>query len=156
MKYSLGVLKMKQNQATGEPGPELAVGGSGQRFWWACLITLIFVFLVWGFLYEPPLNLILWGIGIAFLCIFLILIYRRTRAPAKLEFPEVRRLVACDKCSVETEGPLESGDHIFREIGPCPRCDGLLYIKAIYSIDTKKPLKRQQPKEKQAEKEHDK
>jgi hypothetical protein len=104
------------------------------------------VFLFWGLVNPYPLNLLLWGLGLGFLCCFLILIYRRTRAPTKLEFAEVRRLVACDKCGVETEGPVESGDHIFREIGTCPRCDGQLYIKAIYSIDAKEPLKRQQPK----------
>ncbi|MFX1564605.1 MAG: hypothetical protein ACFFCH_01290 [Promethearchaeota archaeon] len=133
-------------RATGTPGPELTAGGTGQRFWWALLITLFVVFFLWGFTQLPPFNLILWGLGLIFLVIFLLLIYRRTRAPTKLEFAEVRRLIACDKCGVETEGPLEAGDHIFREVGPCPRCEGHLYIKAIYSIDTKEPLKRQKPK----------
>ncbi len=139
---------MIEIHAAGEPTPELAAGGSSQRFWWALLITLIFVFLVWGFLVGSPFNLLFWGIGLSFLIIFVVLVYRGTRSPAKLEFAEVRRLIACDQCRVETEGPLESGDHIFREIGPCPRCEGTLYIKAIYSIDKKEPLKRQQPKEK--------
>ena len=147
----LDVMKMTLIQATGEPTPDLTAGNSSQRFWWALLITLIFIFLVWGFFYPEPLNLLLWGIGIGFLCAFIILVFRGTRSPAKLEFAEVRRLITCDKCGVETEGPLESGDHVFQEIGPCPRCEGRLYIKAIYSIDTKQPLKRQQPKEDTAE-----
>lgn len=140
-------MNMTSTQATGEPAPELTTGSSSQRFWWALLITLIFVFLVWGFFYSEPINLLLWGIGIGFLCAFIILVFRSTRSPAKLEFAEVRRLISCDKCGVETEGPLESDNHVFQDIGPCPRCEGQLYIKAIYSIDTKKPLKRQQPKE---------
>ena len=143
-------------QAAGEPSPELTAGTSGQRFWWALLITLFVVFLFWGFFQPPPFNFLLWGLGIAFLIAFLILVYRRTRASTKLEFAEVRRLIACDKCGVETEGPLESGDHIFREIGSCPRCEGRLYIKAIYSIDTKEPLKRQQPKDNEANSELEK
>jgi hypothetical protein len=138
---------MNETHATGEPSPALATGGSSQRFWLAVLVTLIAVFLVWGFFLGFPFNLVSWGAGLAFLIIFVILIYRGTRSPTKLEFAEVRRLIACDQCGVETEGPLEPGDHIFREIGPCPRCEGQLYIKAIYSIDKKKPLKRQQPME---------
>jgi len=138
---------MKDYQASSEPSPTLTAGSSSQRFWWALLITLFVVFLFWGFFQPIPFNYLLWGLGLGFLGIFLILVYRRTRAPAKLEFAEVRRLIACDRCGVETEGPLEPGDHIFRDIGPCPRCEGRLYIKAIYSIDTKEPLKRQQPKE---------
>ncbi|MFX1318475.1 MAG: hypothetical protein ACFE9D_06405 [Promethearchaeota archaeon] len=138
---------MIETQAAGEPTPELATGGSSQRFWWALLITLIFVFLVWGILVGFPFILLFWGIGLSFLIVFVVLVYRGTRSPAKLEFAEVRRLIACDQCGVETEGPLESGNHIFQEIGPCPRCEGTLYIKAIYSIDKKEPLKRQQPRE---------
>ena len=143
----MSVLDVTIYRATGEPGPELTTSSSSQRFWWALLITLIIVFVFWGFFQPIPINLILWGLSLGFLAIFVILVYRGTRSPAKLEFAEVRRLIACDKCDVETEGPLESGDHIFREIGPCPRCDGTLYIKAIYSIDSKEPLKRQQPVE---------
>jgi hypothetical protein len=138
---------MTKNQAAGEPSPALATSGSSQRFWWALLITLIAVFLVWGFFVDVPFNLLFWGLGLVFLGIFVILVFRGTRSPEKLEFAEVRRLIACDQCGVETEGPLEQGDHIFREIGPCPRCEGTLYIKAIYSIEKKEPLKRQQPKE---------
>jgi hypothetical protein len=153
LKNPLEVMSMLSAQATGEPPPTLTAGNSSQRFWWALLITLIFIFLVWGFFYSEPINLLLWGIGIGFLCAFIILVFRGTRSPAKLEFAEVRRLITCDKCGVETEGPLEPDDYVFREIGPCPRCEGRLYIKAIYSIDTKQPLKRQQPKEDAAESE---
>ncbi len=142
---------MSNYQAAGEPSPELTAGGMSQRFWWALLIALIIVLLFWGFFQPPPLNFLLWGLGVGFLGVFLILVYRRTRTPTKLEFAEVRRLIACEKCGVETEGPLESGDHIFRDIGPCPRCEGGLYVKAIYSIDAKEPLKRQQPKENSSE-----
>ncbi|MFW9830356.1 MAG: hypothetical protein ACFFD8_01070 [Candidatus Thorarchaeota archaeon] len=131
--------------SSGQPGPEIAATRSSSQFWWALLVTLVLVFLVTGFLQEFPFNVLLWGISIAILAIFVFLVYRSTRSPAKLEFAEVRRLIVCDQCKVESEGPYESGDHVFREIGPCPRCDGKLIIKAIYSIDSKTPLKRQQP-----------
>jgi Ca2+/Na+ antiporter len=132
------------NRAT-EATPSITEHASHQRFWWALLVTLFVVFIIWGIFQPYPFNLILWAIGLFFLVLFLILIYRSARAPAKIELAEIRRLIVCDKCGVETEGPYEAGDHVFREIGPCPRCDGRLYIKAIYSIDKKKPLKRQQP-----------
>ncbi len=138
------MLILTLNRAT-EATPSIAERGSHQRFWWALLVTLFIVFFIWGFFQPYPLNLILWAIGLLFLVIFLILIYRSARAPTKIELAEIRRLIVCDKCGVETEGPYEAGDHVFREIGPCPRCDGRLYIKAIYSIEKKKPLKRQQP-----------
>ncbi len=141
--------KIMMIQAEGEPSPALTAGGISQRFWWALLATLVVIFMVWGFFLQPPYNFILWGLGLGFLIIFLVLVYRSIRAPTKLEFVEVRRLIACDKCGVETEGPYEDGDHVFRDVGLCPRCDGKLYIKAIYSIDSKQPLKRQQPKSEQ-------
>ncbi len=116
-----------------------------QRFWWALLLTLVIVFAIWGLLWPPPYNLVLWTLAGVFLLVFIILIYRSARAPAKLDFSEVRRLIVCEQCGVETEGPYEKNDHVFRDIGSCPRCGGRLYIKAIYSIDAKTPLKRQQP-----------
>lgn len=132
--------------ASGEAVPEMATTRSSNQFWLALSVTLALVFLVWGFLYQFPFNILFWAVSLAFLLIFLVLIYRNIRSPVKLEFTEVRRLIVCEQCGVESEGPYETGDHVFREIGPCPRCGGQLVIKAIYSINSKTPLKRQQPK----------
>ncbi|MFX1342682.1 MAG: hypothetical protein ACFFAL_08285 [Promethearchaeota archaeon] len=131
-------------QSTSQPGPEMAPGL--QRLWWALVVTFIVIFYVWGtFFSDFPLNIVLWTLSVICLAIFISLIYREIRPPKKLEFIEVRRLIVCDKCGIETEGPFESGDHVFREVGPCPRCGGRLYLKAIYGIEGKTPLKRQQP-----------
>jgi hypothetical protein len=128
---------------SGQLSPELTP--SRQRLWWALVVTLVVVFYIWGVFADFPFNLILWGMAVLCLAIFIYMIYRQVRPPKKIEFLEIRRLIACDKCGVETEGPFEPGDHIFRDIGPCPRCDGRLYIKAVYGIDEKTPMKRQQP-----------
>jgi hypothetical protein len=130
-------------QSVGQPSPGMSP--SRQRLWWALVITLIVVFFIWGTFSDYPFNLILWALSVVCLAIFISLMYREIRSPKKLEFLEVRRLIVCDQCGVETEGPFESGDHVFRDIGPCPRCDGRLYVKAIYGIDGTTPLKRQQP-----------
>jgi hypothetical protein len=130
-------------QSTSEPSPAIASGR--QRLWWALVITLIVIFFVWGTFSDFPFNLILWALSVVCLAIFITLIYREIRPPKKLELIEVRRLIVCDQCGVETEGPFESGDHVFRDVGPCPRCKGRLYVKAIYGIDGSAPLKRQQP-----------
>lgn len=136
---------MLSKRAAEQTPTAVTAGSSNQRFWWALLLTLVIVFIVWGILWPYPYNLILWALAGVFLIVFIIMIYRSARAPAKLEFAEVRRLIVCEQCGVETEGPYEKGDHVFRDIGSCPRCGGRLYIKAIYSIDAKTPLKRQQP-----------
>lgn len=130
-------------RSTSQPGPEIAPGR--QRLWWALVVTLIVIFFVWGTFSDYPFNLVLWALSVVCLAIFISLVYREMRPPQKIEFIEVRRLIVCDKCGVETEGPFESGDHVFREVGPCPRCEGQLYLKAIYGIEGKAPLKRQQP-----------
>ncbi|MFX0168875.1 MAG: hypothetical protein ACFE89_05880 [Candidatus Hodarchaeota archaeon] len=118
-----------------------------QRFWLALLIALVIVCVLWGFFQPYPFNILLWVIALAFLIIFLFMIYRGSRGPPQIKLAEVRRLISCESCGVETEGPFETGDHVFRKVGSCPRCGGLLYVKAIYSIEGKEPLKRQQPPE---------
>ena len=130
-------------QSTSQPSPAITPGR--QRLWWALVITLIVIFFIWGTFSDYPFNLVLWALSVVCFAIFISLIYREIRPPKKLEFIEVRRLIVCDKCGVETEGPFESGDHVFRDVGPCPRCEGRLYLKAIYGIEGKTPLKRQQP-----------
>jgi DNA-directed RNA polymerase subunit RPC12/RpoP len=109
--------------------------------------------ILWGFVQPFPFNIILWTVALVFLLIFLFLVYRSARGPPKIKLAEVRRLIACERCGVETEGPFESGDHVFREVGSCPRCGGRLVVKAIYTIDSKVPLKRQQPPISEAKKE---
>ena len=129
-----------------DAGTSIATSRLAERFWWALLIAIVVACILWGFVQPFPFNIILWIIALAFLLLFLFLVYRSARGPPKIKLSEVRRLISCEQCGVETEGPFESGDHVFREVGKCPRCGGKLIVKAIYTIDSKETLKRQQPK----------
>lgn len=142
---------LQKIQASGPTSPEITQRRLSQPLTWALLITLALIFGIWGVTQTFPYNIILWFLSILCIVILVILFIRGLRGVPKLKALEVRRLIVCQKCGVESEGPYESGDFVFRTIGPCPRCGGTLHIKALYSIDTKTPLKRQQPRD---EKEH--
>lgn len=129
--------------ASEQPSPLITTRRYKQPLTWALLLTLGLIFAIWGLFSGPPYNYILWVLAAISLIVLVIVLIRDLRGTPKLEFSEVRRLVACESCGVESEGPFESSDFVFREVGKCPRCGGSLYIKALYSIDAKTPLKRQ-------------
>lgn len=114
-----------------------------QPLTWALLLTLGLIFAIWGLFSEPPFNFIFWFLAGLSLIVLVGLLIRDLRGTPKIEISEVRRLVACQSCGVESEGPFESSDYVFKGMGSCPRCGGSLYIKALYSLDAKTPLKRQ-------------
>ncbi|MDD1776246.1 MAG: hypothetical protein LUP94_02705, partial [Candidatus Methanomethylicus sp.] len=59
------------------------------------------------------------------------------KAPA--ETPEnVITVIACKNCDFKEERAFLPGDYIFKEMGPCKKCQGASYIKAIYSVTPKK------------------
>ena len=126
--------------------PTAAMPGRGnQPLFWALLITITFICITWGFFSPYPYNLVLWVLACIAFILFLVLLRRNYRGIPRIEATEVRRLVACEECSVESEGPFQKGDYVFRHVGQCPRCGGQLYVKALYGVDEKTPLKRQKP-----------
>jgi hypothetical protein len=136
-----------KTHATGQPSP-LISSRYKQPLTWALLLTLGLIFAIWGLFSEPPFNLIFWSLGGLSIIVLIVVLIRDLRSAPKIELSEVRRLIACRSCGVESEGPFESHDYVFKEIGTCPRCGGSLYVKALYSIDAKTPLKRQKAPEK--------
>ena len=50
----------------------------------------------------------------------------------------VMTVIGCRNCDYREERPFAPGDFIPKELGPCKKCSGPSYIKAIYSIETKK------------------
>ncbi|MCS7368324.1 MAG: hypothetical protein NDF57_01250 [archaeon GBS-70-058] len=42
-----------------------------------------------------------------------------------------------DNCNYKEERFFQEGDYIFREVGKCPKCNGNLYIDAIYDLELK-------------------
>jgi len=119
--------------------------GCTQPLYWAILLVLGLLLAFWGFLFPIPFNLILWVLAAASFTALVVLLVRTLRWSPSMKPLEVRRLVACQKCGVEAEGPFQPGDYVFKPIGSCPRCGGSLYVKALYGIEASEPLKRQQP-----------
>ena len=140
-------------QSAEAPSVDLPSTSYRQPLLWALLLTIGMIFAVWGFFSQDPLRIVLWIVAALAILILVISIFLQSRSLPQLKAVEVRRLVACRDCDVESEGPFQAGDYIFREIGECPRCGGPLYIKALYSVDSKTPLVRQQPLEKSAKSE---
>ncbi|MCR6623309.1 MAG: hypothetical protein HA488_01955 [Candidatus Verstraetearchaeota archaeon] len=40
-------------------------------------------------------------------------------------------------CNYKEERFFQEGDYIFKEVGKCPKCNGNLYIDAIYDLELK-------------------
>jgi hypothetical protein len=47
-------------------------------------------------------------------------------------------VIGCKGCDLKEERAFLPGDYIFKELGPCKKCQGVSYIKAIYSVTPKK------------------
>ncbi len=138
----MAILKI---HAAGQPSSLITTSRYKQPLTWALLLTLGLIFAIWGLFSEYPFNLIFWCLAGLSIIIFIVVLVRDLRGVPKMDVSEVRRLISCQSCGVESEGPFESRDYVFREVGKCPRCGGTLFIKALYSLDAKTPLKRQKP-----------
>jgi len=111
----------------------------------ALLLILALAFAVWGLFSTYPINLLLWSLAVLALVILVIVLLRGRRRIPKIEASAVLRLIVCQSCGVESEGPFQAGDYVFRTVGKCPRCKGTLYIKALYSPDEKSRVKEHKP-----------
>lgn len=107
----------------------------------ALLLILALAFAVWGLFSTYPINLLLWSLAALVLVILAIVLVRGHRRIPKIEASAVLRLIVCQSCGVESEGPFQAGDYVFRTVGKCPRCKGTLYIRALYSPDEKRRAK---------------
>ena len=66
--------------------------------------------------------------------------------PSSKELPEdkdkekenVITVIGCRGCDRREERAFETGDYMFKELGPCAKCSGVSFIKAIYLVPTKK------------------
>lgn len=63
----------------------------------------------------------------------------RSTKPAEEEPKEtVMTVIGCKNCDMREERAFIQGDYIFKDMGPCKKCSGSSYIKAIYSVPIKK------------------
>ena len=68
----------------------------------------------------------------------------QTRAKPKhviVEMPRVTTTLECPKCDFKNIRDFQRGDYIFKETGPCQKCDEKMTITAIYREVKKKKQK---------------
>ncbi|KON30277.1 hypothetical protein AC477_05080 [miscellaneous Crenarchaeota group-1 archaeon SG8-32-1] len=71
-----------------------------------------------------------------------ILIQTRKRpVPASFKTPKVLTTLECPKCDFKNIRDFERGDYIFKEAGPCQKCDQKMTITAIYREEKKEQNK---------------
>ncbi|MEM2001452.1 MAG: hypothetical protein QXS54_06460 [Candidatus Methanomethylicaceae archaeon] len=62
----------------------------------------------------------------------------RSLQRAEISTENVITVIGCRGCDIREERPFSEGDYVFKEVGPCKKCSGISYIRAIYSIPIKK------------------
>ncbi len=62
----------------------------------------------------------------------------RSLQKAEVATENVITVVGCKGCDIREERPFLEGDYVFKEVGPCNKCSGTSYIRAIYAIPIKK------------------
>jgi hypothetical protein len=85
-------------------------------------------------------STILMAMGIALLAVSWGIYLFGGRGSSKKEPSEekVMTVIGCRNCDVREERDFQQGDYIPKELGPCKKCGGKSYIKAIYAIPIKK------------------
>jgi hypothetical protein len=72
---------------------------------------------------------------------YMLLQTRRRVMQMSIEIPPVMTIITCQKCDFKNQRQFERGDYIFKDAGPCPKCNNKLLISAIYREVTEKPKK---------------
>jgi hypothetical protein len=75
--------------------------------------------------------LVLGFLGVA-LSTYVLFQTRRRMLKLKIVVPPVRTTVECKKCGLKDLRDFQRGDYIFKEIGPCQKCNDTMMITAIY------------------------
>lgn len=63
---------------------------------------------------------------------------RRVTRIASLETPRILTTISCTKCDVKNTREFQRGDFVFKETGPCPKCNEKMIVSAIYREQTEK------------------
>ena len=64
---------------------------------------------------------------------------RRRIMRLKIEVPTINTTVECPKCGSKNVREFQRGDYIFKELGPCQKCNDKMLITAIYREVKEKP-----------------
>jgi len=62
---------------------------------------------------------------------------RKRPMPASFKVPKVITTLECPKCDFKNIRDFERGDYIFKDAGPCQKCDEKMTISAIYREEQK-------------------
>jgi hypothetical protein len=57
---------------------------------------------------------------------------RRRILSLRIETPPITTTVECKKCGFKSVREFQRGDYVFKEIGPCQKCNEKMLITAIY------------------------
>ena len=77
------------------------------------------------------LFLIIGFVGVSF-STYMLLQTRHRVMQMSLEVPPVMTIVTCQKCDFKNQRLFERGDYVFKDAGPCPKCNSKLLVSAIY------------------------
>ena len=75
------------------------------------------------------------------LSVYMLLQTRGKPMHVTLELPKVITTLECPKCDFKNIRDFQRGDYIFKETGPCQKCDENMTITAIYREAKKKEKK---------------
>jgi hypothetical protein len=88
----------------------------------------------------PLVFLVIGFIGVSF-STYVLLRTRHRVLQLSLELPPVMTTITCQKCDFKNQREFERGDYVFKDAGPCPKCNNKLLISAIYREVKEKPKK---------------
>jgi hypothetical protein len=67
---------------------------------------------------------------------------RRRIQRLRIKVPPVTTTIECGKCGFKSIREFQRGDHIFKEVEPCQKCDEKMMITAIYREVKEKKTKK--------------
>ncbi len=106
------------------------------------LTVVAFIIFILASIIESLFNyqMILMAVGLVLLAVSWAIYLIGGRGPSRKEPVEekVMTVIGCRNCDIREERDFQQGDFIPKELGPCKKCGGKSYIKAIYAIPPKK------------------
>lgn len=63
---------------------------------------------------------------------YVLLQSRRRVMSVKIENPSMMTTIECRKCGTKNVREYQRGDYVFKDLGPCQKCDDKMLITAIY------------------------
>lgn len=81
------------------------------------------------------------GFAGVFFSTYMVLQTRKRVMKVSLELPPVMTTIMCQKCGFKNQRVFERGDYVFKDAGPCPKCNNTLLVSAIYREVKEKPKK---------------